>query len=141
MSFKDIVPEPSTVTRFSHSFTKNNHNEYNRNHNIIDWFTWRMEHWGCIHDATNQELLENGISFWTAWAPPTEVIDEIWDRCQKIYPSLHMKFGYYECGNLICGTFEDGIWNHENLHSCDDCGNCEHYIPYDPPGETSKVAI
>ncbi len=138
MSFKDIVSEPSNMCPYGSTFTRDSYTDYLKDHNLIDWFTWRLAHWGCKGDVYDLELFENGMSFMTAWSPPTEVIDEIWRRCQESYPNIHMKFSYNECGNLVCGEFGDGVWNHRNPQSYEnDCKDCHRYIPYDLPDKDS----
>lgn len=73
-----------------------------------EWnYDWSIENWGTKWDASVHEYwIEDGhlyVSFDTAWGPPTEFYQKIFEQ------EYGVKGFYYECGMCFAGIWEDGV--------------------------------
>lgn len=69
----------------------------------IDWYKWRIGHWGTKWNCTDFSIEELGIYYLsTAWSPPTPVISEL----ANLYPDLNFKLSSLEMGAwYACESF------------------------------------
>ena len=110
-SFHQTVPMPSNVARGNLPFGEEP---------VLNWYDWSIENWGTKWDACDvepdisvmikaevvlaiaakDESLCIDIGFETAWAPPTDWLENV----SKKFPKLHFEIAYSEQGMGFCGT-------------------------------------
>ena len=111
----------------------------------VDWYGWRIEHWGTKWNASDvmfvsdngftEELTddcwEHGeviITFQTAWSPPVPVLEKL----SKDNPQVKIIHKFYETGAGFYGTYEysKGMITVEEQGEFDKGTSCETYQNY-----------
>jgi hypothetical protein len=77
-----------------------------------NWYDWCVENWGTKWNSYDGNVTEDGISFNTAWAPPTPVIVALAKKIGKSLRLIYDEPGMDFCGELIV----DAKGRH-----CDEC--------------------
>lgn len=87
-----------------------------------DWYNWRCNNWGTKWDFGLEEYgepakVENNqvsISFDTAWSPPIEIYQKLYELGYTVHAS------YWEPGMAFCGWWTDGEDDHYGYESHDE---------------------
>jgi hypothetical protein len=125
VDFNKLIPIPSNAYWGRCSIFDFKDAEYMRRHNLIDGHTWCLSNWGVRSQGDCEPIDDNSMSIWTAWGPPTNIIDKIWEIAQKY--GLHMEFDYEEPAMQVCGAFENGEWT-DYAKRCDLCKKCDNWL-------------
>ena len=94
LDFEKIVPMPSNVGD--------------------DWYGWRNENWGTRSNSYEGQVKDDGISFNTAWSPPTPVIVELAKQIGKPLRLMYDETGMDFCGEVLAqpdGTYVDNCYS------------------------------
>jgi hypothetical protein len=76
-----------------------------------NWYHWRVNNWGTkwFPDNVEKSIETNyaEISFWTAWSPPSGIINALSEK----FPELRFILWYEECGMDFSGyqIWENGV--------------------------------
>ena len=110
------------------------------NYGAIDWYDWRVKHWGTKWNADCTQIDGNTIKFETAWDPVCYLFGEY----SKRYPDATFYYEYAEEQiNQFCGqiTIKNGAFVEENYYEAgsEDALNfgltlypeCKSYFKYD----------
>lgn len=71
---------------------------------------WASENWGTKWNSYEGQVQDEGISFNTAWSPPTPVIAELAKQIGKSLRLIYDETGMDFCGQVLAypdGTYED----------------------------------
>jgi hypothetical protein len=66
-----------------------------------NWYDWSLENWGTKWNSYDGNVTDEGISFNTAWSPPTPVIVELAKQIGKSLRLIYDEPGMDFCGELI----------------------------------------
>ena len=96
--------------------TQEKYDEWVKKYGAAGWYDWNCKHrgtkwdiWdGCvdeeIHGIPKSDDHTVDISFITAWSPPCEAYEKLWEREEITSISMY----YEESGMGFCGDWEDG---------------------------------
>ena len=79
-----------------------------------DWYGWRNENWGTRSNSYEGQAQDDGISFNTAWSPPTPVIVELAKQIDKPLRLIYDESGMDFCGEVLAqpdGTYVDNCYS------------------------------
>lgn len=83
-SFENIIPSPKTLKELKalkngdrYILTKDDCIEPLEDREWFNWYKWNSENWGTKWDASNVQLTQKTITFYTAWCPPKQVFDKM----------------------------------------------------------------
>jgi len=78
------------------------------------WYGWAVENWGSKSNAYGGQLLNDCLTFRTAWSPPIPAIVELARRTGLILRMIYQQPFLDFCGELVAhpdGTFEDDVYS------------------------------
>ena len=96
--------------------TQERYDEWVKKYGAAGWYDWSCVHWGTkwdiwdgcvdeeIHGIPKSDVHTVDISFITAWSPPCEAYEKLWEREEITSISMY----YEEPGAGFCGDWEDG---------------------------------
>ena len=64
-----------------------------------DWYEWCVENWGTKWTACEADVDGNVITFETAWAPCSPIVEKL----SELYPKITMEYCYFEPGISLAG--------------------------------------
>ena len=79
-----------------------------------NWYDWSVENWGTKWNSYDGNVTDDGISFNTAWAPPTPVIVALAKQIDKPLRMIYDESGMDFCGEVLAypdGTVEDNCYS------------------------------
>ena len=79
-----------------------------------NWYGWRSENWGTRSNSYEGHVTEDGISFNTAWSPPTPVIAALAKQVGKPLRLIYDEQGMDFCGEVLAnpdGTYVDNCYS------------------------------
>lgn len=113
IDFNNIIPQPKSLFRGD---IGRKEEEETRGWN---WYDWNLENWGTKWNAYSTERDGNTITFNTAWASPTPVIEKLHKVCVKYHVVCEVTYADedsgYNTGHYLLGgaafehiEYEDG---------------------------------
>ena len=100
LSMDNFFPTPRELLEKDRQETENNKPQ------SLDWYKWRLHHWGCKWDIraelVDQKEDELDYSFDSPWSPPVEFILNV----STLYKRLNFNLEYDEPGNDFAGKLE-----------------------------------
>lgn len=79
-----------------------------------NWYDWRDENWGTRSNSYDGVVGDEGISFNTAWSPPSPVIAALSKQIGKPLRLTYEETGMDFCGEVLAnpdGTFIDNCYS------------------------------
>jgi len=79
-----------------------------------NWYGWCCENWGTKWNSYDGNVSDSGISFNTAWAPPTPVIAALAKQIGKPLRLIYDEMGMDFCGEVLAypdGTYVDNCYS------------------------------
>ena len=84
------------------------------NEDSLNWYNWCNENWGTRSNSYEGQVKDDGISFNTAWSPPTPVIVELAKQIGKPLRLMYDETGMDFCGEVLAypdGTYVDNCYS------------------------------
>ena len=81
---------------------------------IKDWYGWRSDNWGTRSNSYEGQVTEDGISFNTAWSPPSSIIAALSNQIDKPLRMIYDESGMDFCGEVLAypdGTYVDNCYS------------------------------
>lgn len=94
LDFEKIVPMPEEVGE--------------------NWYGWRNENWGTRSNSYEGLVQDEGISFNTAWSPPTPAIAALAKQIERPLRMIYDEPGMDFCGEVLAypdGTYDDNCYS------------------------------
>lgn len=82
--------------------------------NAERWYGWCCEHWGTKWNSYEGQENSDGVSFSTAWGPPTPVIVALAAKIGKGLRLIYDESGMDFCGEVLTypdGTIQDNVYS------------------------------
>lgn len=79
-----------------------------------NWYGWRSEHWNTRSNSYEGHVTEDGMSFNTAWSPPSPVIAALSKQIGKPLRLIYDEEGMDFCGEVLAhpdGTYVDNCYS------------------------------
>lgn len=79
-----------------------------------NWYGWRCDNWGTRSNSYEGQVTEDGISFNTAWSPPSPVIAALAKQIGKPLRLIYDETGMDFCGEVLAqpdGTYVDNCYS------------------------------
>ena len=79
-----------------------------------NWYDWWVSNWGTKWNSYDGNVTDDGISFNTAWAPPTPVIVALAKQIDKPLRMIYDESGMDFCGEVLAypdGNFIDNCYS------------------------------
>ena len=102
LDFEKILPTPKKLLKVPH------------NSKAPNWYDWRSENWGTRSNSYEGQVTEEGISFNTAWSPPSPVIAALSNQIDKPLRMIYDESGMDFCGEVLAypdGTYVDNCYS------------------------------
>ena len=81
---------------------------------IKDCYGWRNENWGTRSNSYEGQAQDEGISFNTAWSPPSPIIAALSNQIDKPLRLIYDESGMDFCGEVLAypdGTYVDNCYS------------------------------
>jgi hypothetical protein len=102
LDFQKIIPMPKELEGTESPSDKPN------------WYDWCNANWNTKWNSYDGNVTDDGISFNTAWAPPTPVIAALAKQIEKPLRLIYDEMGMDFCGEVLAypdGTYEDNCYS------------------------------
>lgn len=79
-----------------------------------NWYGWRSEYWNTRSNSYEGQVTEDGMSFNTAWSPPSPVIAALAKQIGKPLRLIYDEEGMDFCGEVLAkpdGTYVDNCYS------------------------------
>ena len=132
MTFTKFMPTPKELDDMQaptpDTVTEEEKKRLMEQYGATDWYSWRIQNWGCKWDATESGFWKDGddwyVSFQTPWGPPIEFMKAL----SKKFNNMEFVMQYADEGlgqpPLGEATFKDGEVEFDGPDEAGD-GNCE----------------
>jgi len=104
LDFQKIIPMPEELKNTTSPTPDDINPELQKTllekYGADNWYDWSVKHWGTKWNCCDPFINELGMSFTTAWSPPTPVIEALAKLIKK-----DLRMTYVEEGMGFCGEF------------------------------------